>query len=147
MSTPAESIRWAAAVLSGEAEIPVAADLEDLDERMTNRLWAALRTALETQSPELLGLARSGFLDDRRPELAAEALAALVMAGDPDAISRALTIIAERKEHLFVLVRAIEALGAARPGALLAVRDSLRALEQHPSATVKKAAASALLAC
>lgn len=146
MSTE-EKIAWARAVLRGEAGLPDAQDPSDLEERLANRTWGAIRVAADYRDQPSIELIFRSFLDDPRPEVASEALAVSVEAGQPGAEERALDIIRRAAAHPFVLTRAIETIAAGHPERLRELADDLRRLAtNYPSATVSNAATAALRA-
>src|SRR5690242_8235084 len=144
MAAPlSDQVEWAHQVLSGRADPIAGDDAADVDERTNNRLWGALNLVGRQPDDEGLTLAKQ-YLDDPRPEIAAEALSTLVLGRAPGASERALSLLGDADAHALVLARAIDALLSTHPSLLRENAAVLIRLQHHEVPVVANTARKAL---
>lgn len=132
---------WALSVLRGESPPIESADPLDRAERETNRLWAAINSVAEATTADGLEEVRR-LIDDKRPEIRGEALAALIAHADDEALARGAALLRARQEDPLVLMRVLEIVRARAPEIWRQEAESVRALQSHPAAAVRRAASS-----
>lgn len=134
-------VSWALSVLRGEAPPVEGSDPLDRAERETNRLWAAINAIADSTSAEGLDEARR-LIDDDRPSIRGEALAALIAHGDASALDRGASILRWGNEDPLVLMRLLEVIRVRAPKLWEENTASVTALKSHFSPAVRRAASA-----